>query len=201
VGIAASVIVLGWTAVLLLSLTNITLFPSENVLSSVCWSLYVAAAATSVVLGYGTDPEVLNFWTPEVWQSFDVAHSEAVRFHHDFVGTEHLLLGLMQAEGSAIPTILGRMGVGCESVRAGIEKIVGSGGQSYAGQKIPYTPRAGKAFQLAIQEAQKGNSQRAGVEHLFLGLIREGGGVAAMVLKQLGVNLEDARKEVSRTSR
>jgi len=200
-GRAASVILLVWTCMLLLSLANPALLPSGIVLSTVCWALYVAAAATAFVLGHGTGPELLNVWTPEVWRSFDVAHAEAIRFRHNFIGTEHLLLGLLQVEGSSIPTILGRMGVDCGSVSTGIEKIVGAGGQSSAGQKIPCTPRARKAMQIAIQEAKRRRTQRASAEHLFLGLIREGSGVAALVLKELGVNLEDARKEVLRMAR
>jgi hypothetical protein len=195
-GKTCSVVVPLWIGVLYLNLANLTHFPSGFLLSTMCWTLFMAAAITGVVLALGTDPEVLNLWSPEVWRSFDTAHAEAVRFHHNFIGTEHLLLGLLQTEGSSIPKILGRMGVGCETVRAEIEKIVGSGGQSSAGQKLAYTPRAGRAFQIAIQEAKAVNSPRAGAEHLFLGLIREGHGVAALVLNGLGVQAGKAREEI-----
>ena len=201
VGKTWAVFVPAWICVLFLNLAGLTHFPSGILSSMVCWLLFFAGAITSVVLGFGTEPEVLNLWMPEVWQSFEAAHAEAVRFHHNFIGTEHLLLGLLQSEGSSIPQVLGRMGIGCESVRAKIEKIVGSGGQSSAGEKLRYTPRAGRACEIAIQEAKKGHSQRAGAEHLFLGLIREGSGVAALVLKELGVNLQKAREEVLRTCR
>ena len=117
-----------------------THFPSGILMSTACWLLFFALAITGVVLALGTEPEVLNPWAPGVWQTFDVAAGEACRFRHSFIGTEHLLLGLLQAEGSSIPVVLGRMGVGCESVRAEIEKIVGSGGLSPANRAPTPTP-------------------------------------------------------------
>lgn len=198
VGKICSLALPAWIVFLYLNMAHLTQFPSGIILSTVCWMFFFAAAIAGVVLSLGTDPEVLNLWTPEVWRSFDVAHAEAVRFHHNFIGTEHLLLGLLQAENSSVPKILGRMSIGCESVRAGIEKIVGSGGQSSAGQKLPCTPRAKRALRIAIQEAKKARSRRADAEHLFLGLIREGSGVAGLVLNQLGVNIDRAREEVLR---
>ena len=197
VGKTCSVIVPVWICLLFLNVAGFTHFPSGILMSTACWLLFFALAITGVVLALGTEPEVLNPWAPGVWQTFDVAAGEACRFRHSFIGTEHLLLGLLQAEGSSIPVVLGRMGVGCESVRAEIEKIVGSGGQSPANRAPTPTPRAQKALQFAIQEARKSKINQVEVEHVFLGLIREGGGVAAVVLNQLGVNIDKAREEIS----
>jgi hypothetical protein len=198
IGKACSLFVPAWVCLFFLNLANVVHFPSGIFLSSVSWSLLFAAAVTVIVLGFGTEPETMNLWSPRVWQTFEVAAGEATRFRHSFIGTEHLLLGLMQAEGSSIPGVLGRMGVGCETVRAEIEKIVGSWDQAPVANAPTPTPRANQALRFAIQEARKSKIKCADVEHVFLGLIREGSGVAGVVLNQLGVNIDRAREEVLR---
>jgi hypothetical protein len=195
-GKTCSLVLLSWICLLYLNVANITHFPSGIFLSNVGWSLFFAAAIAGVVVSFGTEPEVLNLWSPRVWQTFEVAAGEASRFRHSFIGTEHLLLGLMQAEGSSIPGVLGRMGVGCETVRAEIEKIVGSWDQAPVANAPTPTPRANQALRFAIQEAKKSKINCADVEHVFLGLIREGSGVAGVVLNRLGINLDRARGEV-----
>jgi ATP-dependent Clp protease ATP-binding subunit ClpC len=158
--------------------------------------LYVAAAATAVVLAHGTDPEVVNPWTPAVWQSFELASAEAVRFRHDFIGTEHVLLGLMSEENGRVSRILKNFGVQRETVRAEIEKIVGTGPQSRAAHPPAYTPRAQKAFQIAIREAKAARAIRAETEHVLIGLLCQGGGVAAIVLEKFGVNAAKVREQL-----
>lgn len=182
-----------WTCLLLLSVWNIVPLPREIIFNIVCWSLYVAAAATGVVIALGTEPEALKLWTPEAWQSFEFAGVEASRFHHDFIGTEHVLLGVLQSENTCVRNILSQMGVSSETVRGEIEKIVGKGPESQSHRPPPYTPRALKAIKLAVLEAKALHSERVGAEHVFLGLIREGSGVAAKVLGSLGVNTTKAR--------
>jgi len=196
-GMVASVVVLAWTCLLLLSLAKLTLFPSAaGVLNMVCWALYVAAAATAVVLAHGTDPELLNPWTPAVCQSFELAGAEAARFHHDFIGTEHVLLGLLGQEKGAARKILENLGVRREAVRAEIEKIVAAWPQSPPTRPAVYTPRAKKAFRLAIREAKAARAVHARTEHILLGLLSQGGGVAAMVLEKLGVNAAKVREQL-----
>jgi len=187
-----------WVCLLLLGIAHITVVSFGIVLSVVCWSLVAAAAATVVIIAHGTEPEVLNLWTTEAWQSFEIAGVEAARFHHDFIGTEHVLLGLLESEKNGVPNILWKMGVSRENVRGEIEKIVGNGPQSPAAQSPPYTPRAVKAIELSILEAKASRCDRVDACHIFLGLLLEGSGVAARVLTGLGVNVAKAREETLR---
>ena len=123
---------------------------------------------------------------------------EARGFHHDFIGTEHVLLGLLQTEGGVIPKVLKRMGVDSGVVRSQIERIVGSGPKSWNASTLPYTPRVMASLALAGREAKALNQSLVGSGHIFLGLLREDSGVAAVVLKELGVNMQNARAEVQR---
>jgi hypothetical protein len=190
-----------WCLYLLLSTTNLVHLPSEIIYGVVFWSLVNVCWVTGLVLAYGFDAESLDLWTPAVQEAFEVAQAEAVRFHHDYVGTEHVLLGLLGVENSCVSKVLGKMGVQCESVRAEIEKIVSSGPKSHPVRTPPYTPRAKKALAIAKREAKAMRSDRVDSEHVFLGLICEGSGVAALVLKNLGVNVQKAREEVLRMGR
>lgn len=125
-----------------------------------------------------------------------LAQEEAKRFHHSFVGTEHILLGLVrEGEGIAAKVLLS-LGVELDSVRSEIEKLIGKGDQRSVPQGVNYTPRAKKVIELAIEEGQNLGHNYVGTEHLLLGLIREGEGIAAQVLTNLGVDLTRARKSV-----
>ena len=199
IAMTCNVVVVLWTGLLLLSIPPFAVvhLPTGIVFNVVCWSLYVAAAATVVVIAHGTEPEALKLWTTEAWQSFEVAEVEASRFHHDFIGTEHVLLGLLRAENGVVPKVLVSMGVSRETVRGEIEKIIGNGPKSQSKRQPPYTPRAKRAIKLAILEARALRRDRVDSEHIFLGLIRgEGSGVAAKVLSDLGVNATKAREEI-----
>ena len=125
-----------------------------------------------------------------------LAQEEARRFHHTFVGTEHILLGLVrEGEGIAAKVLLS-LGVELDSVRSEIEKLIGKGDQRSVPQGVNYTPRAKKVIELAIEEGQNLGHNYVGTEHLLLGLIREGEGIAAQVLTNLGVDLVRGRKSV-----
>jgi ATP-dependent Clp protease ATP-binding subunit ClpC len=125
-----------------------------------------------------------------------LAQEEAKRFHHSFVGTEHILLGLVrEGEGIAAKVLLA-LGVEPDNVRSEIEKLIGKGDQRSVPQGVNYTPRAKKVIELAIEEGQSLGHNYVGTEHLLLGLIREGEGIAAQVLTNLGVDLVRARKSV-----
>lgn len=144
------------------------------------------------VIGARTPPA----FAPEARQTLELGRQEAIGFHHDFVGTEHVLLGLLGSEAQIVPGLLRRMGVDRRIVRAEIEKVVGCGPVGPANPTIPYTPRAKKALVLATREATAYHHAQVRAEHIFLGLLLEGGGVAALVLKNLGVNAAKAREEI-----
>jgi ATP-dependent Clp protease ATP-binding subunit ClpC len=125
-----------------------------------------------------------------------LAQEEAKRFNHSFVGTEHILLGLVrEGEGIAARVLLS-LGVELDSIRSEVEKLIGKGEQRPVNQGVNYTPRAKKVIELAIEEGQNLGHNYVGTEHLLLGLIREGEGIAAQVLVNLGADLQRARKSV-----
>ncbi|MCW3491430.1 ATP-dependent Clp protease ATP-binding subunit [Dethiobacter alkaliphilus] len=125
-----------------------------------------------------------------------LAQDEAKRFNHSFVGTEHILMGLVrEGEGIAAKVLLS-LGMQLDSVRSEIEKLIGKGDQRSVPQGVNYTPRAKKVIELAIEEGQNLGHNYVGTEHLLLGLIREGEGIAAQVLTNMGVDLTRARKSV-----
>ena len=125
-----------------------------------------------------------------------LAQEEARRFNHSFVGTEHLLLGLVrEGEGIAAKALLS-LGVELNSVRLQVERMIGKGDAVLPAQGVNYTPRAKKVIELAIEEGQALGHNYVGTEHLLLGLLREGEGIAAQVLTNMGVDLLKARKSV-----
>jgi hypothetical protein len=140
-------------------------------------------------------PSLENF-APNTRQALQLAPDEARRFKHDFIGTEHLLLSLTQVRSGAVANVMHRLGLDPDSIRMEIEKLVGNGTAKADAAKIPFTPRAKRALQLALNEASAFNQKWVRPEHVFLGLLLEGEGVAALVLKKLGVQIEKAREEV-----
>jgi excisionase family DNA binding protein len=121
-----------------------------------------------------------------------LAQEEAKRFKHNYIGTEHLLLGLVrEGEGVAVK-VLNSLGVELETLRGAVEFIIGRGDRVVLGE-VGLTPRAKRAIELAVDEARRLNHHYIGTEHLLLGMVREGEGIAAGVLKSLGVNLEKVR--------
>ncbi len=139
--------------------------------------------------------EVASF-TLRAQQVLALSRKEAERFHHNFVGTEHLLLGLIRlGQGTAV-TVLGKMGLDLDTVRLEVEKQVGIGPNQVIIGNIPYTPRVKKVLALATKEAKALNHTYVGTEHILLGLLHEGDGVAARVLKHLDVDVERTRQEI-----
>ena len=138
-----------------------------------------------------------NF-TPRAQKAVKLAQREADTFNHPYVGTEHLLLGLIALEEGVAVNVLERTGVSLEKVRLEVERAVGHGPETKTVGNVPFTPRSKKVLQLAIAEAQALNHSYVGTEHILLGLLREGEGVAAQVLRNLDVNLEMASVEVMR---
>jgi ATP-dependent Clp protease ATP-binding subunit ClpC len=140
----------------------------------------------------------MNNFTPRAQQVLALARKEADRFNHNYVGTEHLLLGLIKLGQGVAVNVLQKMGLDLETVRMEVEKQVGSGPDTKISGNIPYTPRVKKVLALAGKEAKALSHSYVGTEHILLGLLREGDGVAARVLKSLDVDLDRARNEVLR---
>ena len=138
----------------------------------------------------------MNNFTPRAQQVLPLARKEADRFNHNYVGTEHLLLGLIKLGQGVAVNVLQKMGLDLETVRMEVEKQVGSGPETKMVGNIPYTPRVKKVLALAGKEAKALNHSYVGTEHILLGLLREGEGVAARVLKSLEVDIERTRNEI-----
>ena len=125
------------------------------------------------------------------------ARLEAQRFHHDYVGTEHILLALVKEGTGVASVVLKKMGVELKEIRAEIEKVVERGPEPVPpNQQLPYTPRAKRVLELALEEARSLGHHYIGTEHLLLGLLREQEGIAAQVLVNLGLKLEEVREEI-----
>ena len=140
----------------------------------------------------------MNNFTPRAQQVLALSRKEADRFNHNYVGTEHLLLGLIKLGQGVAVNVLQKMGLDLETVRQEVEKQVGSGQENKMTGNIPYTPRVKKVLALAGKEAKALQHSYVGTEHILLGLLREGEGVAAQVLKNLEIDLDRTRNEVLR---
>jgi ATP-dependent Clp protease ATP-binding subunit ClpC len=136
-----------------------------------------------------------NF-TPRAMQVVALARKEADRLNHNYVGTEHVLLGLLKLGQGVAVNVLQKLGVDLHSVRTEVEKLAGTGSVEYMTANIPYTPRVKKVLALAQRNAKALHHTFVGTEHLLLGLLEEGNGIAAQVLKHLEVDLEQARNEI-----
>ena len=139
----------------------------------------------------------MNNFTPRAQQVLALARKEADRFHHNYVGTEHILLGLIKLGQGVAVSVLQKMGLDLETVRSAVEKQVGSGPEGKNPEAF-LTPRVKKVLALAGKEAKALNHSYVGTEHILLGLLREGEGVAARVLKSLDVDIERTRNEILR---
>src|SRR5215831_2221650 len=142
-----------------------------------------------------SDESMSNF-TPRAQQVLALARKEADRFNHNYLGTEHLLLGLIKLGQGVAVNVLQKMGLDLETVRMEVEKQVGTGPDQKMIGNIPYTPRVKKVLDLAKREAKNLNHTYIGTEHILLGLLREGDGVAARILRSLDVDIEQTRQEI-----
>src|SRR5215467_3767565 len=138
------------------------------------------------------DRDRFDKFTERARRVLSLAQEEAQRFQHNYIGTEHLLLGLVREGDGVAARVLNNLGVELHEVRRAVEFIIGRGDRIVLGE-IGLTPRAKKVIELAVDEARRLNHHYIGTEHLLLGLVREGEGIAAGVLESLGVNLERAR--------
>jgi Clp amino terminal domain, pathogenicity island component/UvrB/uvrC motif len=135
---------------------------------------------------------MLERFTDRARRVVDLAQEEAKRLNHGYIGTEHILLGLIREGEGVAAKALELLGISLDAVRQQVEEIIGQGQQAPSGH-IPFTPRAKKVLELSLRESQKLGHNYIGTEHILLGLIREGHGVAAQVLEKLGANLDRVR--------
>lgn len=140
------------------------------------------------------DQDRFDKFTERARKVLSLAQEEAQRLQHNYIGTEHLLLGLVREGEGVAAKVLGNLGVKLDKVRSAVEFIVGRGDRVVLGE-VGLTPRAKKVIELAVDEARRLNHHYIGTEHLLLGLVREGEGIAAGVLRSLGVNLEKVRTQ------
>jgi len=138
----------------------------------------------------------MDNFTPRAQRVLHLARKEAEQFNHNYVGTEHILLGLVVLGSGVAVSALQSLGVDLQSLRLEVEKAVGVGADTKMVGNIPFTPRAKKVLALATSEARSLNHSYVGTEHILLGLLREGEGIAARVLENMGVDLEEAREEI-----
>ena len=139
--------------------------------------------------------EPMSNFTPRAQQVLALARKEADRFHHNYIGTEHLLLGLINLGQGVAVNVLQKMGLDLDTVRQAVDEQVGLGPEAKPSGNIPYTPRVKKVPALAGKEAKSLNHSYVGTEHILLGLLREGEGVAARVLKSL-MYVDRCRNEI-----
>lgn len=137
-------------------------------------------------------------FTDRARKAMALANQEAQRFNHEYIGTEHILLGLVKEGTGIAANVLKNVGVDLRKVRLEVEKLVKSGPDKVMMGKLPQTPRAKKVIEFTIEEARSMGHNYIGTEHLLLGLIREGEGTAAKVLSAMGVSHQTVREEILR---
>jgi len=143
-----------------------------------------------------TPSEPATQFTPRAQQVLALSRQEAERLNHHFVGTEHLLLGLIRLGQGVAVTVLAKLGLDLENTRREVEKFFGPGPEQKKDTAIPYTPRVKKVLALAANEARALQHTYVGTEHILLGLLIENDGPAAKVLKSLGADCEKTRREI-----
>ncbi|HVB74664.1 MAG TPA: Clp protease N-terminal domain-containing protein [Ktedonobacteraceae bacterium] len=143
------------------------------------------------------DRERFDRFTVRSRKVLTFAHEEAQRFQRNYIGTEHLLLGLVREGEGVGAKVLTNLGVELNKIRDDIETIIGRGDRVVLGE-VGLTPRSKKVIELAVAEARGMNHHYIGTEHLLLGMLREDGGIAAGVLKDQGITLDQARAETIR---
>src|SRR5665811_210045 len=134
-------------------------------------------------------------YTEKAKKAIMIAQEEAINLNHDYIGTEHILIGLIKEEEGVASQVLRQLGVNIDKVVEELERLVGKGEYQQVGE-ISFTPRAKKILELASQEASQLKNNYIGTEHILLGLIKEGSGVAVRILADLGINLDNVYSEI-----
>ena len=160
------------------------------------WLKSFLSGFTMPLLSNASSAHTANNFSPHAQQALFLARREADRLNHNFVGTEHLLLGIVSlGQGVAVKVLL-RLGLGLEGIKAEVEKHIGRGPDEKISSTIPYTPRVKNVLALAAKAARSLNHTYVGTEHILLGLLEEGDGVAARVLEHFDIHLERTRQEI-----
>jgi hypothetical protein len=188
--------VLAGLAILLSAPAHAKVQPSAKVVF-----LGLPAAALMLILAVGWRKARLfnvardfRLFNPDAQRTMALACQEAPRLHHEYIGTEHVLLGLMKIDSGILPRVLLNLGLNREIIDRKVNQIIDRGPEAATFGLIPYTPRARRSLHLAAREARAMNHPVIGPEHIFLGLLKEGGGVAARILKNLGVDAARTRE-------
>jgi ATP-dependent Clp protease ATP-binding subunit ClpC len=150
----------------------------------------------AVLLSVTSETEMYERFTDRARKVMQLANQEAQRFNHEYIGTEHVLLGLIKEGSGVAANVLKNLDVDLRKIRLEVEKLVQSGPDMVTMGKLPQTPRAKKVIEYSMEEARNLNHNYVGTEHILLGLLREQEGVAAQVLMNLGLKLEEVREEV-----
>jgi excisionase family DNA binding protein len=158
---------------------------------------YVAQFLSVVGRKYSRPADIERFdrFTKRARHVLSLAQEEAQRLQHNYIGTEHLLLGLTREGEGIAGQVLSKLGIEAEQIRTSVEAIIGHGERVVPVGSMPLTPRTKEVIELAVDEAKRLKHRFVGTEHLLLGLIREGEGVAAKILESLGLQLEQVRTE------
>ena len=151
------------------------------------------ASARTATGGKGNNGDRFNKFTERAKRVIHFAQEEAQRFQHNYIGTEHLLLGLVREGEGVAAKVLKSFDVDLKQVRKAVEQVIGRGDRPVSGE-FGLTPRAKKVIELAVDEAHSLNHHYIGTEHLLLGLLREGQGIGAGVLESFGISLQQARE-------
>ncbi|MEN9300675.1 MAG: ATP-dependent Clp protease ATP-binding subunit ClpC, partial [Actinomycetota bacterium] len=169
---------------------------AAKALESLNISLEAVRAQVEEIIGQGgSSPSGHIPFTPRAKKVLELSLREALQLGHNYIGTEHILLGLIREGEGVAAKALESLGISLEAVRQQVEEIIGQGQQAPSGH-IPFTPRAKKVLELSLREALQLGHNYIGTEHILLGLIREGEGVAAQVLVKLGADLSRVRQQV-----
>ena len=190
----------------LLDALGVLHLPGGTVAAMLVWSLLAAYGLTIFAyvcldlergFGWGLfDCPPAEKFTELAQRAIDLGHDEAAGLRHDFVGTEHLLLGIVASESGLLMDLFRKWDLDSNAIRAGIDKLIGPGCAHKSARDLPYTPRAKKALSLAIQEAREMGHPLISPEHILLGLLLETEGVAGLVLRNLGLNPQRARRDI-----
>ncbi len=157
---------------------------------------FLAEIAAALARREQTEAEFSRHFTPRAQEIFALAEDEAARLNHNFIGTEHVLLGLVRFGRGVAANVLGRQGVELEKVRAAVEALIGHAPDVRVARPIPFTPRVKRVLVIAHREARALNHTYVGSEHVLLGLLEESDGVAARVLKDFGLCAAQTRQDI-----
>jgi ATP-dependent Clp protease ATP-binding subunit ClpC len=137
-----------------------------------------------------------ELFTDHARKAMQLANQEAIRFNHEYIGTEHMLLGLIREGSGVAANVFKNFDMDLSKIRLEMEKVMQSGSDAVSLVKLPQTPRAKKVIEYSLEEARNLGHNYVGTEHLLLGLLREKNGVAVQVLMNLGLELDSVRSEI-----